>query len=196
MSDNQYEIKSICNELPQPIAFNCWKHHLGYVKNILFSQSVNRNEKYIQEIIQFIGESQFDLYTGALDIIGISNEIMNHLRLIDVINLEEYKGWVNSDGKDYRFITLSDGSNWTLRLGQSNYRFIHIHPSRHSKKSVRVKNSTLKTVYAFLFYYGIAEDEISIEKVNFVRNKFVKLPPFKPSSTLVAISRILDLFIR
>lgn len=195
MIDYQHEAKSICSQLPSPIAFNCWKHHLGYVKNILYNQSVNRNEEFILEIIKFLGESQFDLYTGALDATCISEEILHQLRSIDAINFDEYRAWVNSEGKDYRFMTISDGSNWTLRLGQSNDRFIHIHPSRHSRKSIRVKNSTLKTVYAFLFYYGMAKDEISIVKINFVRNKFVKLPPFKPSSTLVAISRILDLFV-
>lgn len=195
MTDNQYEIKSICDELPKPIALNCWKHHLGYIKTVLALPSNIRNEEYIHEIIQFLGESQFDLYTGPLDILDISEEVINQLKFINAINLVEYKTWINSDGKDYKSISLSDGSNWTLRLGQSDNRYIHIHPSRHSKKSIRVKNSTLKTVYAFLFFYGLTKDKITIEKVNFVRNRFVKLPPLKPSSALVAISRIFNLFV-
>jgi hypothetical protein len=195
MIENQYETKSINQELPKPIAFNCWKHHLGFVKNILNNQTnYNQSETFIREVIHYIGESQFDFYKGELNIHSISNEIIISLESINALSLNEFKEFIGSEGKDYKCISLSDGSNWTLRLGQNDDRYIHVHPSRHSKKTVRVKSSTFKTVLAYLFYYGLPNNDILVEKVNFVRSRFVKLPPFKSSSALIAISRILNLF--
>jgi hypothetical protein len=195
MAENQYETKSLNYSLPKPIAFNCWKHHLGFIKKSLSNQTnYSKSESFILDVIQFLGESQFDLYTGTLNEVKISEEVIHHLKSVNALDFINYNVWLNSDGNDYKCISLSDGSNWTLRLGQGDDRYIHIHPSRHSKKTQRVKNSTLKTAYAYLFYYGISSDEVLIEKVNFVRRKFVKLPPFKPTSALVAVCRILDLF--
>ena len=196
MVEITYEAKSINYELPKPIALNCWKHHLGFVKHLINHQiKSSGNEELLREIIQFIGESQFDFYTGTLDVNSISNEVISQVKLLNALTLSDYQAWICSEGKDYKCISLSDGSNWTLRLGQNDDRYIHLHPARHSKKTIRVKNSTLKTVYAFMFFYGLTNAEISVQKVNFVRNKFVKLPPYKPSSALVAFSRVFDLFI-
>lgn len=195
MSDNQNVLKSINYDLPKPIVFNCWKHHLGYVRNILINKTdYGRNENFIREIVQYIGESQFDFYTGSLDVFSIANEVILYLKSQNVVSLSEYQEWLILEGVDFRCVLLSDGSTWTLRLGPSSDRYIHIHPSRHSKKTIRVKSSSLKTVYAFLFYYGLSNAEVSIEKVNHIRNKFAKLPVFRSSSPLTAICRILDLF--
>lgn len=196
MIENNHEIKSINQDLPKPIAFNCWKHHFGYVRDRLNDQtSYLSNDNFIREMVQFIGESQFDYYIGSLDATNIATEIIEQLNTKNVLNQITYKEWLCSEGNDYRFISLTDGSNWTLRLGQGNTRFIHIHPSRYSKKTVRVKSSSLKTAYAFLFYYGLSDVEISNEKINFIRNRFVKLPGLKPFSPLTAIRRILDLYL-
>lgn len=195
MSDNQNEVRSINYELPKPIAMNCWKHHLGYVTHILNNQTnYSKNEAFIREIVQYIGESQFDYYIGSLDIFSVAGEIMSYLKSKNASSQIEYQKWLASEGVDYRCISLSDGSSWTLRLAPGNDRYVHIHPSRHSKRTVKVKSSSLKTVYAFLFYYGLSDAEVSIDKVNYVRNKFAKLPVFKSSSPLTAIYRILDLF--
>ncbi len=195
MAENYQDIKSINNELPKPIAFNCWKHHFGFVRNILNNPTNNsKNDNYIREIIQFIGESQFDYYLGNLDVFVVANEVSDYLKSQNAFNQIDYKEWLNSEGADFRCISLSAGSNWTLRLGQGNDRYIHIHPSRHSKKTVRVKSSSLKTAYAFLFFYGLSDAEISIEKVNYVRNRIAKLPALKPHSPLTALRRILDLY--
>jgi hypothetical protein len=196
MIDKLSETKSLNSELPKPVAFSSWKHHLGYVHNFLKKQNYpSPNDSFIREIPQFIGNSNIDFYSGSLDVVSISNEILRILDSEKINSINDYINWITSDGLDYRCAVLSDGSNWTLRLGQSENRYVHIHPSRHSKKTVRVKSSTLKTVYAFLLYYGLSDTQISVEKVNFVRNKFVKLPPLKMTSTLAAVSRMLSLFV-
>lgn len=194
MHNSNYNIKSLNNELPKPIAFNCWKHHLGFVKGFLQNQTnYSKSEPFIREVIQFIGTSQFDFYIGNQTPMGIVNEIVSILEKENVLVLSDYSNWLSKEGADYRCVFISDGSNWTLRLGQGD-RYVHIHPSRHSKKTVRVKSSSLKSVYAFLFHYGISDAEISIEKINFVRNRLAKLPTLKPNSPLAAITRIIKLF--
>lgn len=196
MAEDIQKIESINPELPKPIAFNCWKHHLGYVQGILNNQpNFNKDDSFIREILQFIGTSQFDYYIGTLDIFKISNEVMAYLKSENITNFEEYKRWLISSDNDYRCISISDESNWTLRLGHSSNRYIHIHPSRHSKKTVRIKSSSLKTAYAFLFYYRSSDMEITIEKINSIRNKLAKLPTLKPTSPSSAVRRIIDLFV-
>jgi len=186
---------SINHGLPKPIAFNCWKHHLGYIKSALISNdSFNVNHLYIHEIIQFIGECPIDFYYGSLDPNSISNQIISQIESKFALNVDDYKEWIFSEGSDYKNVFLSDGSNWTLRLGINDDRYIHIHPSRYSKKTIRVKSSTLKTALAYYYHYGLLDDQISVEKVNYIRRKFVKLPPFKSTSPLVAVSRITALF--
>lgn len=194
MLDNSYEIKSLNVELPEPIAFNCWKHHLGFVNGSFQNQTnYTKSDPFIREIIQFIGNSQFDFYIGNQTPLSIANEILSILEKNNAIALSDYTNWLLSDGADYRCVSISDGSNWTLRLGQGN-RYVHIHPSRHSKKTIRVKSSSLKSVYAFLFYYGTSEVQISVEKINFVRNRIAKLPSLKLNSPLAAITRLINLF--
>ena len=194
MSDISHDIKSLNSALPKPIAFNCWKHHLGFASEFLrYPTNYSKSDSFIREIIQYIGDSQFDFYIGEKEPVDITTELLAILERNNALAHTDYINWLSIDGFDYRCVSISDGSNWTLRLGQGD-RYIHIHPSRHSKKTVRVKSSSLKSVYAFLFYYGIPDVELSVEKMNFVRNRFAKLPSLKPNSHLAAIARILNLF--
>jgi hypothetical protein len=197
MDDNHQDIKSIIQKLPINIAFSCWKHHLGFARNALNNRTnYSKSDNFIREIVQLIGGSNIDYYIGTLDILTIANEVIDYLKTENAFNPTDYKEWLISENTEYRCILLSDGSNWTLRLGKADERYIHIHPSRYSKKTVRVKSSSLKTAYAFLLHYGLSDSEISTDKINLVRNKFVKLPALKPISPLTAIRRILDLFSR
>ena len=181
--------------LPKPIAFNCWKHHLKFIKDSLEkNSSYNISHLNIHEIIQHIGDTNVDFYYGVLEPIDISNQIIVQLEANIKVEYSSFAEWVNSEGVDYKDLTLSDGSNWTIRLGQITDRFVHIHPSRYSKKTFRVKSSTLKTVIAYFYTYGIFDDQISVEKVNRVRNKIAKLPSFRPTSSLTAVCRITDRF--
>lgn len=182
-------------KLPKPIAFNCWKHHLRFIKDSLEKNEIfNTSHLNIHEIIQHIGVSNVDFYYGELDPEVISKEIIGGIESEIVINLQNFEDWLKVDGADFKCLAISDGSNWTVRMGQSKERYIHIHPSRHSKKTVRVKSSTLKTVIAYFFNFGLNDNQITSEKLNQIRNKFVKLPSLKPNSPLVAIFRLADRF--
>ncbi len=194
MQDNINDTGSLNRDLPNPIAFNSWKHHLGYVKSFLQNQTNHtKSDSFIREIVLFIGDSQLDFYIGNLTPINIADEILSILDKNIVVTQADYLNWLSSEGADFRCVSISDGSSWTLRLGQSS-RYVHIHPSRHSAKTVRVKSSSLKSVYAFLFYYGVSDIEITVEKINFARNRLAKLPTLKPNSHLAAITRIIQYF--
>ena len=68
--------RSINHKLPKPIALNCWKHHLGYIKGALSSDALlDVSHLNIHEVIQCIGDCQIDFYYGNLDPICISNQI-------------------------------------------------------------------------------------------------------------------------
>jgi hypothetical protein len=182
--------------LTKPIAFNCWKHHLHFIKNSLEKNSeFNVSHLNIHDIVQHIGESNVDFYYGSLDVNDISKQVISYIETLGRIDFDDFTKWVNSNGVDFKSITLSDGSTWTIRLGSSIERFIHIHPSRHSKKTVRVKSSTLKTVLAYFYTYSLNDDKITVEKVNRIRNKIVKLPSVRPNSQLTAVSRLADYFL-
>ena len=182
--------------LPKPIAFNCWKHHLRYVKDMLeVNDSSGISQLNIHDIIQHIGDTNIDFYYGELEPLAISIQIIKQLETIAKLEYNSFSEWVNADGVDFKNLTISDGSNWTIRMGQEAERYVHIHPSRHSKKTFRVKSSTLKTIIAFFYNYGIFDNQITVEKINRVRNKIVKLPSFRSTSTLNAVLRIAEHFL-
>jgi len=168
---------------------------MGYVKETLISNDLyNFSHLKIHEIIEYIGNTNVDFYYGSLDPNNISNQIISRITAEIDLNIDNFKEWVRSIDSDYKEIILSDGSSWTIRLGQIDNRFIHIHPSRYSKKTIRVKSSTLKTAVAFFYNYGFSAENISVEKINYIRHKIVKLPPFKSNSSLVALSRVVGVF--
>lgn len=195
MNDNVFEIKSLNVNLPEPIALNCWKHHLGYVKSCFSTQTLPPiSQEEIKESILFIGDSLLDIYVGILGVHDISRQVLNHHELIKISNLLEYQSWIKGEAKSYKNIYISDGSSWTLRLGTNDKRYIHIHPSRYSCNTLRVRGSTLKTVIAYVAYFGLSDRNITVEKVNIARLNLTKLPPIKSTSSLIAVNRIFKLF--
>ena len=50
-----------------PLAFNCWKHHAGFIKKqIDFYRGDKISVQELQKTLLVIGESQMDLYLGEL----------------------------------------------------------------------------------------------------------------------------------
>lgn len=142
-----------------------------------------------------IGESQMDLFVGAYTVEEISKQIQEHLDQNKIHSLTEYQRWLCKEGKEYQLVTLRDKSSWTLRLGESIEKFVHIHPARYSRHTVRVKAVTLKTTILVLALHKLKViSVIDTESVNAVRKKFLKEPPFKSISKAAGLVRLLDLF--
>ncbi len=193
MNDNALEIKLLNLQLPEPIALNCWKHHLGYIKSHLVSEThFDRNN--LQKSISSIGDSILDLYVGNLDSFDISHQVLNHKDLVTSSDVINYRLWLTNGGEEYKCVLLSDGSSWTLRLGNDLERYIHIHPSRYSPYTIRLRGSTLKTSIAYILQYGFSSEDCTVEKVNIARLNFTNLPPLKANSPLLAVNRIMSYF--
>ncbi len=122
--------------------FHDFKHHLSTIKQFLVDNKKEVNEEVLFTL-KSLGNSKFDLYLGALNVDEILKEIREYLVSNSLINKDNYKQWIASS-KGYRQVKLSDDSTWTLRyLEQTAY--VHIHPSRYAKHTVRIGAKAMKT---------------------------------------------------
>ncbi len=167
-------------KIQPPVRFNCWKHHAGYIRQrIKEANSIDDFNSILKEMLS-IGNSQMDLYTGDLSPAEIDNFIRT---LIDERNINSYQSyfkWIHNEGKDYRIISLKDNSKWTLRVGNEDERYVHIHPGRYSVNSIRVKAAALKTAAAALLWKKLNNlTELDLSVINYVRKNFISAPPVK-----------------
>ena len=139
-------MKEINCSIQLPLTFNCWKHHAGFIKKqIKFYRNEKISGEELQKTLLVIGGSQMDLYVGKLSPQEICDEIISKLRSTEVLAFEDFKQWLFEKGNKYKLIKISDHSVWTLRLGNQEERYVHIHPGRYSPLTLRVKALTLKT---------------------------------------------------
>jgi len=178
-----------------PLTFNCWKHHAGFIKKqIEFYRDEKISVEVLQKTLLVIGESQMDLYIGELSPQKICDEIVNKLKLTDVLAFEAYKKWLLEKGNEYKLIEISDKSVWTLRLGNQEERYVHIHPARYSPVTIRVKSLTLKTAIAVLIInYEKSFPLIDTLQINEVRRKILVSPPVKKVSSNSAVVRVINI---
>jgi len=178
-----------------PLTFNCWKHHAGFIKKqvkVYRSEKISTEE--LRKTLLVIGESQMDLYVGKLSPQKICDEIVSKLKLIDVLAFEAYKKWLLENGNEYKLIEISDKSVWTLRLGNQEERYVHIHPARYSPVTIRVKSLTLKTAIAVLIInYEKSFPLIDTLQINEVRRKILVSPPVKKVSSNSAVVRVINI---
>lgn len=163
-----------------PVRFNCWKHHAGYIRQrIKAANSIDDFNSILKEMLS-IGNSQMDLYTGNLSPAEIDNFVRTLIGEKNINSYQSYFKWIHNERKDYRIICLKDNSKWTLRVGNEDERYVHIHPGRYSVNSIRVKATALKTAAAALLWKklnNLAELDLSV--INYVRKNFISAPPVK-----------------
>jgi hypothetical protein len=176
-----------------PINFNCWKHHAGFIKEQIKSINSETEIEKIKSSLLKIGGSQMDLYYGKYSPKEISEQIINLLNRKKIFSSEQYYKWLSKDGKDYQLVKLKDKSIWTLRYGETQERYVHIHPGRSSPNTVRVKAITLKTAILILCFKQIgAIDLIDTEKLNNIRKRYLDEPPVKSFSTTSGVQKFLE----
>ena len=116
-------------DIPIPIRFNPLKHHRNYMlastspENIIIS-------------LDAVCNNYNDIYTGEMSPEVIGKEIIRILKEEKVFRKENLPRWLKSNN-GYRKLQLPDSSKWIVRLGNEDERYVHLHPSREGKHTVR-----------------------------------------------------------
>ena len=202
--------------VPEPLLFNCLKHHAGYVAEFIRSfddparPAVKKpgspgikdhcgkfeaeTGKRLREELIIIGKSQMDLYTGRLSPGRIAEEITVYLKSKDLLKKEKYLSRISEASSSFIETRLSDSSVWVLLPGKMPGRHVHIHPGRHSPLTMRIRSETLKTAIAVLCYcnrYG--KDHSDLDVINEARTKLLELSPVKEVNPGRGLGRMIEI---
>jgi len=182
--------------IPPPILLNCWKHHAGFVK-LQILQTVKFGNPSINELVSkmlVIGDSLMDFYLGSLSPKEISEHVISYLTQNNVLKEKLYKNWIIRENSDYRLITLIDDSQWTLRWGREEDRYVHIHPARNSFHTIRIRALTLKTAILVLTRMKIlGGSRIDINLINKLRVDYLNTPPIKSIKNSPGLIKLIKL---
>jgi hypothetical protein len=167
--------------LAPPYLFNPVKHHLNLIKKFIRWGCRNRNKReFILEQINSIGDPITDIYRGEFSVYELKELLELRLIEIDAYCKEKYIDWLNKNGHDYNSIKLNDMSIWTFRYGEKRDRYIHFHPGRYSKWSIRVRGTTLRTVIAVKIFAPKPKSDIyQLDIINSIRQDILDMSPVK-----------------
>ncbi|MBJ7429677.1 MAG: hypothetical protein JHD28_12095, partial [Bacteroidia bacterium] len=135
----------IIHNSKMPIIFHSLKHHLTSLKQLVTANKMADINQLLPQI-KTLGESTFDMYTGLINTETIIEETTQYLSSLQVYQEPHFKLWIATNN-GFRLFEISDETNMTLRyLPQQQY--IHLHPSRYSKNTIRIKANAMKTAVA------------------------------------------------
>lgn len=181
-------------QLPVPILFHPLKHHLGYIRAFV-EQRAATPEPRLKAALQTIGSSQLDLYTGPLPPLQMAQEVLQYLQERHLLHSGSYQQYLTATGAAYRIIPLSDNTHWVLRWGVVEDRYVHLHPARHSRHTLRVKANVLKTAIAAAIAARRrgGNPRMDAQSINEVRAAWLALPPVKDLSLSEGLGHMLAL---
>jgi len=175
------KVKVSC--VPAPYWLNGWKHHMGFICSELKAIS-GGDDKALHSFcsnLKIMGASVSDLYTGGLSPENIAAQVGNQLKGLGTFEYQSYYDWIQESPGGFREITISDSSVWTLLQGKCSYFYLHLHPSRYSEQTIRVKANILKSAVALLacehMNLGSTHPLQDADKINFLRKEFLGLSP-------------------
>lgn len=175
-----------------PVKLNCWKHHARFIKEQIQLVKNEHELDSLPKLLLKIGESQMDLYLGEINPKQVSDFIIDYLEENITFGYPSYKKWICTGRKEYQLVTLPDSSIWTLRLGDEEERYVHIHPGRYSAYTIRVRALTLKTAICILVWIRINGGSLfDTSMVNHIRKKFLDASPLKSVPTQSGLGRLL-----
>jgi hypothetical protein len=176
--------------IPEPFVFNPLKHHLAFIKDFSFSEPDPEKATVLIKEIKHLGTSVMDVYTGKLKIEEIINEISKIIQNKDLLTVENFSSWTGKGFSDFKIVTLSDNSQWTLKYYQGGSRYVHFFPARLSPHTFRVKANTLKS--AILYILLVGKDYVTGEDLNRTRGN-AGLSPVKEVAETEAISEMIEI---
>jgi hypothetical protein len=179
-------------------SFNAYKHHLQFVREIIFPHSENKSKQNFNTIlseIKQIGNNTMDLYSGSMSVESIFENLISIFNELRMKNKNDYLSWLGRSG--YKIIDLSDKSVWIARLGDNGDTFVHIHPARTGSHVIRITGSAWKTALAtILFKNLIPEEHIELKaRINYIRTHLLDLSLVKrviPDSSLDLAFKLLN----
>ncbi|GBD86423.1 hypothetical protein BMS3Abin03_00343 [bacterium BMS3Abin03] len=133
-----------------------------------------------------------DIYLGKLSPQSIAAEIIHKLKQSGSDSISTFKSWLYDTGKDYRLLTVSDKSVWTIRLSNNSKRYVHIHPGRYSPHTVRVKALTLKTAIVSAIL-STKEKYFELTFINNIRVSILNAPPLKSINASSGLGKFLSI---
>ena len=166
--------------LKAPILFNPFKHHLSFIRKYIDSYNQKDYNQLKIDLLK-IGNSQMDLYFGELSIDNIVEEVIAFLTNFNLLEKEVFFQHIDKSGGFIK-ISLSDQSTWVLRKGENPTFFVHIHPARYSKYTIRIKASTLKSTIATSVCFQNSSS-IGVDELNKARVNLLNLSPIKQVSS-------------
>ncbi len=180
-------------QIPEPFLFNPLKQHLGFIREFIHLRTEDGSNDEIKNLIKklkHLGSSVMDVYTGSLPVEKICKEIEEILKQKDILRRESFSLWSGIKINNFRIISLSDGSQWTLKYHDNNLKFVHLFPARTSQHTFRVKANTLKS--ALLYYIIIGKDFITGSDLNKVR-LLLGLSPIRDTVDTEAITEMIEI---
>ncbi|MCY1723365.1 hypothetical protein OU798_23645 [Prolixibacteraceae bacterium Z1-6] len=182
-------------KIPVPITFNPQKHHFRFLLSEIGYWKTMELPKVKNDLL-LIGNNLIDFYLGSLSVQQICNESIRFFQQKEINDEEKFTHWLK--GANYKKMTLSDQSEWLVKKGNSHTHYIHIHPAKFSKHTIRVRAATLKTVIALLVNSVSIQKSISknLLSINSVREKMLGLSPIKsadePDSGILRLWRLFE----
>jgi len=179
--------------IPEPILFNPLKHYLPFIRDFAGNCAITISDPGLKDLtreLKHIGTSVMDIYTGRLSLETIFKEILEFLETNDLKSKEHFKAWTGTDFEDFRIISLSDTSQWTLKYHNHETRYVHIFPARSSPHSFRIKANTLKSAILYIIIFG--KDFVSDDDLNAAR-ALMGLSPVKEVADAEAITEMIEI---
>ncbi|MDX1629425.1 MAG: hypothetical protein R3345_12040 [Fulvivirga sp.] len=172
-----------------PVLFNAIKHHFAFILAWIEGKRGQAVKTTITEI-QSIGHSVLDLYIGYISHTQVKEEIVRQLKNDCLFEYTSFKKAV--DREDYFSLNISDGSTWILKEGHGQDKYIHIHPGRYSKYTIRNKATTLRSFIVAALSVNHIYD-IDLKTINCSREKYLNLPPIQKSDGNSGVGRLIKL---
>ncbi len=179
--------------IPEPLLFNPLKHYLPFIRNFVNSHMSDTKDPGLKELtreLKHLGTCVMDIYTGELSQESIFTEIVEFLKTNNIREKELYKVWAGTGFNDFRIISLSDNSQWTLKFHNHEAHFVHIFPARSSPHSFRIKANTLKSAILYIIIFG--KDYVSDDDLNAAR-ALAGLSPVSEVADAEAVTEMIEI---
>lgn len=167
--------------LPHPALLNCWKHHAGWIRQRIAAAASagSAGVAALPAEMAAVGARLMDLYTGSYSPAEIAESVFADLKAHDIFEFQPLAQRLARQG-GYAMFELGDGSEWTVRLGPADGRYIHLHPGRWVLYTMRVQANTLKSAvmaHAHAKLTGRAADDLVV--VNEARKLYLGMLPVR-----------------